>query len=81
MEKFSIQPLVCECGLHLATLFLLIFCLPNYKIVSVVLIIMYLKKKNDFFIYKFLDVECTNRGVNRDLISCTPVSTSTFISK
>ena len=59
-------------GFHLASLFLLIFCLLNYKIVFVFLIIIYLKKKKLFYSFfffffihfrvsSFVDVECTNR--------------------
>ena len=50
MEKITIS-MFCEYGLRLASLFLLIFCLLNYKIVfDVLIIIMYSKKKDFFFL-------------------------------
>ena len=57
MEKIAIPLFFCEYGLHLASLFLLIFCLPNYKIVFDFLVLMYSKIKNDFIRFFFLIFE------------------------
>ena len=57
MSKITI-PMVCVYGLHLSSLFLLICCLPNYKIVlTVLIIIMYSKKKKNEIRFFFVIFE------------------------
>ena len=63
MEKITI-PMVYEYGLHLASLFLFIFCLLNYKIIFDNCshnnnVFKKTTTKNDFI---RLDVECTNNN-------------------
>ena len=52
MEKITTPIMVCKYGLHLASLFLLIFCLLNYKLVfDVLMIIICIKKKMNLFFF------------------------------